>query len=150
MKYSESPLNVDATAALPTANDAVLTHRVRITAWCFLTLVGLIDAVFSRYEMQSDGVSYLDMGDAMMRGDWKMAINGIWSPLYAWLQGVALRLIKPSARWEFTVVHLVNFLIYLFVLGCFDFLLRAAVADRPQVGDLATGAVDCRNGRCLR
>jgi hypothetical protein len=75
------------------------------------------------------------MGDALVRGDWKMAINGYWSPLYPWLQGMALRLIKPSAYSQFSVVHFVNFLIYLFSLGCFDFLLRAAVANRSRLGE---------------
>lgn len=42
---------------------------------------------------------------------------------------------KPSSYSQFTVVHGVNFLIYLFALGCFEFLLRAATADRTRVGD---------------
>jgi hypothetical protein len=84
--------------------------------------------------MQSDGISYLDMGDVLIRGDWKMAINGYWSPLYPWLQGLAAWAIKPTPYWQFTLVHLVNFLIYVFALACFDALLQAlatgGLADR--------------------
>ena len=138
MNGVDPPVYSDSTAVPAISDDAVLTSRVRISAWYFLTLAGLIDAVYSRHAMQSDGISYLDMGDAILRGDWKMAINGHWSPLYPWLQGLALRLLKPSAYSEFTVVHFVNFLVYLFALGCFDYLLQAAVADRPKVGDLAS------------
>jgi hypothetical protein len=36
-------------------------------------------------------------------------------------------------------VHFVNFLIYLFALGCFDFLLRVAVAERSATGEVASG-----------
>ena len=107
-----------------------MTSRVQKTGWCVVTLAGFVDTIYSRHAMQSDGISYLDMGDALVRGDWKMAINAYWSPLYPWLQGVALRLFKPSAYSEFTVVQFVNFLIYLFALGCFDFLLRAATTER--------------------
>ena len=139
MKNSDSFAHSDSTAVPAISNEAVLTSRVRVSAWCFLTLAGLIDTVYSRHAMQSDGISYLDMGDALVRGDWKMAINAYWSPLYPWLQGMALRLFKPSAYSEFTVVHLVNFLIYLFALGCFDFLLRAAVANRSQGDESANG-----------
>ena len=27
--------------------------------------------------MNEDGIGYLDMGDAFLRGDWDMAINGV-------------------------------------------------------------------------
>jgi hypothetical protein len=133
--------HVDSEAASTPAisNEGVLTSRVRIAAWCFLTFAGLIEAAFRRHAMQDDGINYLDMGDAIVRGDWKMALNGVWSPLYPLLQGLALRIFKPSSYSQFTVVHFVNFLIYLFALGCFDFLLRVAVADRPRAGDLASG-----------
>src|SRR6266851_7685012 len=139
MLNSSDLVDSEATAAPAIADEASLTSRFRVTALCLMTLVGLIEAVFSRHSIQDDGVSYLDMGDAIVRGDWKMAVNGHWSPLYPWLQGLALRLFKPSSYSQFTVVHFVNFLIYLFALGCFDFLLRVAVADRPRAGDLASG-----------
>jgi 4-amino-4-deoxy-L-arabinose transferase-like glycosyltransferase len=131
--------NFRSPSAPETSDDSLLTSRVRIIAWCLLSVAGLIDAVFSRHAMQADGVSYLDMGDALVRGDWKMAVNGYWSPLYPWLQGVVLRLLKPSPYSEFTVVHFVNFLIYLFALSCFDFLLQAAVTDRLGTGDAPRG-----------
>ena len=98
---------ISAPAAL---DDAVLTARVRIVGWCVLVLAGLIEAVVSRRAVWADGISYLDMGDAMMRGDWKMAISVYWSPLYPFLQGLALRLTKPSAYSEFAVVYVVSFL----------------------------------------
>jgi 4-amino-4-deoxy-L-arabinose transferase-like glycosyltransferase len=128
---------IDATATFAGSNEAALTTRVRTAGWCILTLAGLVDSIYSRHAMQSDGISYLDMGDALVRGDWTMGINAYWSPLYPWLQGMALRLLKPSAYSQFAVVHFVNFLIYLFTLWCFDFLLRAAVGDRSEVDDIA-------------
>jgi 4-amino-4-deoxy-L-arabinose transferase-like glycosyltransferase len=134
----------EATATAAIADEALLASRVRSAAWSVITLIGLIEAVFSRHSVQDDGVSYLDMGDALVRGDWKTAINGHWSPLYPWLQGLALRLFKPGAYSQFSVVHFVNFLIYLFAFGCFDFMLRAAVADRPESG---RGGVSCQTTR---
>ena len=99
--------------------------RVRILCWFTAIAFGLAQALASRHTMQADGISYLDMGDAIIRGDWKMAINAYWSPLYPWLQGLAAWAIKPAPYWQFTLVHLVNFLIYLFALACFDTLLQA-------------------------
>jgi hypothetical protein len=87
--------------------------------------MGTMQAWFSRYRMDSDGDSYLDVGDAFFRRDWVRAVNGYWSPLYAWLQGLALGILKPSMWWESTVVHLVNLLIYFFALFAFRFFLHS-------------------------
>ena len=116
-------------------SDAGLTTRVRRAAWSILPLAGMVEALFSRHTMNPDGVSYLDMGDAIVRGDWKMAVNGYWSPLYPWIQGTALRLAKPSTFLQFSVVHFVNFLIFLFAFACFDLLLQTAVTSVPWLGE---------------
>lgn len=34
-----------------------------------------------RQSMNADGISYLEVGAAYWRGDWEMALNGVWSPL---------------------------------------------------------------------
>lgn len=98
-----------------------------IIFWILAILIGAIHAWTTRFAMNSDGISYLDMGDAYLRGDWKMAINSYWSPLYSWLLGLSMILIKPSAYWEFPVVHLVNFLVYIFCLGCFAFFMKEMI-----------------------
>jgi hypothetical protein len=94
---------------------------------CFFWFIAIILAALygwsGRQAMNPDGMSYLDIADAYRRGDWKAAVNGYWSPLYSWLLAIALYLLKPSPYWEFSVVHLVNFLIFLFALACFQFFL---------------------------
>ena len=76
------------------------------------------------HSMNADGISYLDMGDAYLHGDWQMAINAVWSPMYAWILGFTLRILQPPMQWEFPVVHLVNFLVFLLALFCFEFFWR--------------------------
>src|SRR5262245_37197428 len=91
---------------------------------CLLVAVGLgaIHAWAARYAaIDPDTISYLDMADAFMRGDWKMAINAYWSPLYSWLVGLALSVVKPSPYWEYSLLHVVSFLIYLWALFSFRF-----------------------------
>jgi hypothetical protein len=73
--------------------------------------------------MDPDGIVYLDIGEAYFRGDWNTAINGLWPPLYSWLLGLVMFVLNPSPRLEFSVVRLVNFIIYLFAFGCFHFFL---------------------------
>lgn len=103
---------------------------LRIILRCVAVGLGIAQTWATRTSMGSDGIQYLDMGDAYIRGDWHMALNPIWSPLYSWLLAVPLKILKPSAYWEFPVVHLVNLFIYLGTLASFDFLLRAMVNTR--------------------
>lgn len=81
-------------------------------------------AAISAQSMNADGISYLDIGDAYMRGDWESAINSVWSPMYSWILGAVMNLLNPPMFWEFPVVHIVNFVIYLVALVCFDFFWR--------------------------
>jgi Fe2+ transport system protein FeoA len=108
--------------------------RVRNLFWCAAIVLGLVNTWALRQTMASDGVAYLDMGDAYWRGDWKMAINAHWSPMYSWLLGGALKLLKPSGYWELPVVHAVNFVIFLGALGAFEFLLGALIDYQQKVG----------------
>jgi hypothetical protein len=81
-------------------------------------------AAATSHSMNADGINYLDIGDAYMRGDWVTAVNPVWSPLYSWILGPVMALFKPSMRWEFPLIHLVNFAIYLYALVCFEFFWR--------------------------
>jgi hypothetical protein len=79
-------------------------------------------AAITSQSMNPDGISYLDIGDAYFRGDWANAINSVWPPLYSWLLGLANFVFKPDIHWEFTLVHLVNFAIYLGALVSFIYM----------------------------
>ena len=99
--------------------------------WALALFLGFLQAWGRRHDsadglvyMGADGISYLDIGDAYMRRDFYVAVNAMWSPFYSWLIGLTLKLIKPSPFWEFTVVRLLNLLIYVLVLVCFSYFLR--------------------------
>ena len=103
---------------------------LKACCWLIAIVLGGMQAWVGRHTMGPDGVSYLDIGEAYWRGDFQMAINAYWSPFYSWLLGFALTVLKPSPYWEFAVVHLVNFIIYLGALLCFEFLLRQLMRYR--------------------
>jgi hypothetical protein len=90
-----------------------------------VTLAGLHAWTAARsHSMNADGVVYLDIGDAYFRGDWDTAVSTVWSPLYSWILGAVIWLAEPPMRWEFPLVHLVNFLIFLLALAAFEFMWR--------------------------
>ena len=81
-------------------------------------------AAIKSQSMNADGIPYLDIGDAYFRADWVNAINPVWSPLYSWILGVTNVVIRPSIQWEFPIVHLVNFIIYMIALSSFEFMWK--------------------------
>lgn len=94
--------------------------------------LGLAQAWVGRYSMNPDGVSYLDVGDSFFRHEWSNAVSAWWSPLYPWTLGVVVGIAKPSPRWEFPLVQLVNFGFFLFALLAFRFLLHQLLTFRRE------------------
>ena len=111
---------------------------LRTGFWCVATIFGFLQAWNSRYVMNPDGISYLDLSDAYLHGGWKMLINGHWSPLYPWLLAITRAILPPSGYWEFTVVNLVNFGIFLFAAGTFELFLAELLRAHQTSGDAST------------
>ncbi len=125
--------NHDPTIASGGTENGESNYRsLRICCWCVALALGAAQAWATRFTMNPDGVSYLDIGDAYWRGDWHNALNAYWSPLYSWILGFFLKVLKPSLNWEYPLVHLVNFLIYAATLACFEFFLATFIGDRKR------------------
>jgi hypothetical protein len=104
--------------------------------WGSALVFGYLELWSNRFYMGNDGVSYLDIADAYLRGDWHTAFNSSWSPLYAWLIGLDFLILRPPAHWEYTAVQLLNFFIYALTVIGFEFFLRQLVAWRQFRDDL--------------
>jgi hypothetical protein len=99
--------------------------RLRIAFWSLGIALALFQTWNSRYFATTDGVSYMDMSDGVLRGqDWHRLINGVWSPLYPALLGLFRRILSPTAAQEMTFDHIVNIPIFLLAFASFEFLLR--------------------------
>lgn len=105
---------------------------LRVVCWAVTLSLGAAQAWASRFTMNPDGISYLDIGDAYWRGDWHNAINAYWSPLYSWILGLFLKVVKPSPYWEYPLVHLVNFLVFAATVASFEFFLSSFVAQQQS------------------
>src|SRR5262245_50911267 len=104
--------------------------------WIIAFALGTLHIRLFRFSITDiDGMSYLDMGDAYLRGDWKTAINGYWSPLYGIIQALALKIIHPGTYWEYPCTQIVNVLMYILSIAAFEFMLRQLDAfRRARVG----------------
>ena len=83
-----------------------------------------------RFQMNPDGISYLDIADAYFQGAWAEALNAYWSPLYSWILGLHFCLLHPSPYWEFAAAKLANGTIFLAAFFSFRFLLDELILYR--------------------
>ncbi|MBI3589997.1 MAG: hypothetical protein HY094_01295 [Candidatus Melainabacteria bacterium] len=95
----------------------------------FAIVVGVFHSYLLRSYIEGDGIPYLDIGDLVFQGRWEALVNGIWSPLYAIVQGLFLFLFKPSYQMESTIVHFANFSIYMLSFLAFDFFLSQFIVS---------------------
>jgi len=119
-------------AQSPETGETTLLSERSILIVCIV--LAAIEAWISRFAMISDGVSYLDIGDAYLRHDWPAAINAYWSPMYSWGMGSALYVFRPSIWWEYPAVHLVNFVIFVVALFSFRFFMHAILRSLKDDG----------------
>jgi hypothetical protein len=103
------------------------TMPLRVAFWTVGILLAAAQAWVYRFQTTADSISYLDMSDGVLPGgDWHRLINGIWSPLYPLLIGLARRMFPVSAANEIAYAHLLNVVVFIFAFAGFEFLLRGA------------------------
>lgn len=107
-----------------------LSARLRLLFWCLAVVMGALHTWVYRNDVNPDSISYIEMAEAAVRTGWHALVSAYWSPLYPTFLSAAFRILHPSMYWEFTVVHLVNFVVYLADLLCFEFFLRELLAAR--------------------
>lgn len=122
----DSPVGLGTDTPLGSTEER-LERRLHKAFWVAAIALSLLFVTADRHVMGNDGIAYLDQGEAFLRGDWQMVINAYWSPLYSVFLGLAMRVFQPSPYWEFSVVHLVNFLTFLGALVAFTFFLRELI-----------------------
>jgi len=89
--------------------------------------------------MNVDGISYLDLASASLNHNGSAAVNGYWSPLYPWILAAAMWLTRVPMYWESTLVHVLNWILFLSAMAAFEVLLSQVcrsnriTADADQV-----------------
>lgn len=106
--------------------------RSRIVLILAVVGLGLVHTVAARNSVNPDGLSYIEIAQSYLRGDWHSVLSAYWSPLYAWFIATTLWVFKPSLFWESSVVHGVNFLIFVGSFFAFRFLLNELEKSSPS------------------
>src|SRR5215831_10821827 len=127
-RYPSPSTDVNETVSPVRANPApwmrVPSLLNSVSFWCaFCVLWAGLLAWATRHEMNSDGMSYLDLASAALADGPQQLISGYWSPGYPALLALGFLLLQPSPVMEFPLVHLVNLVIFALVLCTFVFFL---------------------------
>ncbi len=88
-------------------------------------MLGALQAWTARFEMNPDGIQYLDNAAAYWRRDFHNALNTQWSPLYPWLIAALTAIVQPAREQEFPLVHLLNVFLFLASLAGFLLFMRS-------------------------
>jgi hypothetical protein len=105
-----------------------VTRTIRLTAWVAILALAAFQAYAQRFSIGPDGMSYLDLSDAVVNGRWSMLVNLYWSPLYPLLVGVGRVIAGAGPRWEIVTMHAVNFACFVAMFASFEYLLIAVNA----------------------
>lgn len=114
---------------------------LRAGFWLIAGITGFLQIWLQDHIIHDDALSYLDSGDLLWRGDFSNAITNHWSPGLPFLLGLALKVLHPTGFWEIAVVKLVDLIIFVTAIGCFDFFIgqfceyheRNTAAQSPRI-----------------
>lgn len=93
----------------------------------FATFCGVAIAVLawrSRFAMNPDGISYLDLADQIRAGQFGALLHPYWSPLFPGVLACFFSILAPAPEQEALTIHLINCAIALISVVSFAFFLR--------------------------
>src|ERR1043166_7904888 len=102
--------------------------RVRRVAWALIIAAAALEAYGQRFALSPDGMSYLDLSDALVQGRWSGLVSAYWSPLYPVLIGIVRLATGVGPQRELVAVHALNFVLFIGMVAAFDWMLTGLVA----------------------
>ena len=116
-----------------------MTRAIRVVAWVVILSLAGYQAYANRYTVGPDGIAYLDLSDAVVRGRWSGLVSLYWSPLYPILIGLARLVFGAGAEHEVPIVHLVNVVGLAATFGAYEYFLTSVLSLARRVRGSALG-----------
>ncbi len=137
------PIDASREDRLLTHPDSVGHRHRTLGPWGWgaaIAVIGAIDSWGSRYNLNPDAISYIEMARHAVAGAPDGLINGYWSPAYPVLLAPILAIAGHDWATAIPALHVVNFALYLVAAALFGWLLRVvstrAANAAPQVAGL--------------
>jgi hypothetical protein len=77
-----------------------------------MLLIGIGYANYDNYQIDGDAVSFMDISDTLLNGNFFLAANGYWNPAYAAALALGKMIAKPSLWAELQTYYYVNLFIF--------------------------------------
>jgi hypothetical protein len=102
--------------------------------------LAIVQAYAQRFVISPDGVSYLDLSDAVVTGEWSRLLNLYWSPLYPALIGIARAISGVGPEHEIPVMHAANVACFAAMIAAFEYMLISVLSLAAAVrGSMLSG-----------
>lgn len=86
-----------------------------------------------RFELYNDdAIEYIDIAKSLVNGNFALAINPYWSPLYSWLIALGEVILHPKGVAEIVLLKLLNFSIFIFTFCSFIRLVKVTLSRRQS------------------
>ncbi|MGO9119164.1 MAG: hypothetical protein ACLQPD_16350 [Desulfomonilaceae bacterium] len=103
-----------------------LRAGTRIAFWIFGPLAAAILTYTTRYFINGDAMTYIEMGEALINGRFSALANLTYSPGYPVLLGLAQSILKTNPLNEIQSLKIVNFFCFLLAMSACDRLMTLA------------------------
>jgi len=110
--------------------------------WSAALLIGLLQTWAHRQDCAPDSISYIELGWAGARSGLAHLVSGYWSPLYPFLLSLEFRVFSPAPQFEFAAVHLLNFLLFIGTIACFELFLKEWILAHRGASPLTTESAE--------
>jgi hypothetical protein len=114
----------------------VTEARIRSVFWIIGPILAAILAFTTRYFINGDAMTYIEMGEAVVKGEFRALANLTYSPAYPVLLGLAQTVLHTNPINELQLLKCVNFLCFLLAMACGDWLIRLAKRDMDRLRTL--------------
>ncbi len=104
--------------------DVKLRATLRWALRVFILTLAAVMAWSTRFTLDPDGMSYIDVARCYLRGDWTNALSTYWSPLYPWLLTLVFGVGKPGPEWVIPLTHAVCWFEFLGMVLAWEWLQR--------------------------
>jgi hypothetical protein len=110
--------HADFSDSLGTSDGNNMNLRTQHRGWLVVAAIFVIGLAaledwYGRFDYGADGVAYLDLSQAVGRGDWHMAMSPFWSVGYPAVLASARWMFPPGPLGEWTALRVVNLLCFL-------------------------------------
>ncbi len=112
-------MNISAT----TEESRTWETRVRLIFWASGIFLGALLTYTTRYYINGDALTYIEMGEAFRQGRWGDLVNLATSPGYAVLLGIGQVLLDTNPLNELPLLKTVNFMCLMFSMAACELLL---------------------------